>query len=109
MDAVVMNPNKTIQELIVASPAQKGVILVGDANVVCTAQSLWKRGDFAEDMLANMTGLIPCPHLLENGCLSSLLGGCSPASSAAQKEECYRKMDKGWHDKAVAARMAEAD
>jgi hypothetical protein len=40
-------------------------------------------------------------RIMENGAFAILLAGCNPDDSVGDKDNCYKKMDRGWGDDAV--------
>ena len=116
LDAVVTNPSVTIEAIVEraaaaardargagdAPPADAGVILSGDTNLVNTAQVLYRSAPRTLALLRELWKMPEGAPNWENGALAAWLGGCAPGATREEMKKCYEAADPGWDDPAAA-------
>ena len=107
LDAVVTNASVTIEAIearaaAAGPPADAGVIISGDTNLVNTAQVLYRSTPRTLALLRELWSMPEGAPNWENGALAAWLGGCSPDATREEMTKCYDAADPGWDDPAAA-------
>ena len=107
LDAVVTNASVTIEAIearaaAAGPPADAGVIISGDTNLVNTAQVLYRSTPRTLALLRELWSMPEGAPNWENGALAAWLGGCSPDATRQEMTKCYDAADPGWDDPAAA-------
>jgi hypothetical protein len=94
-DTMIMNLNKSLEDIISMARPEKSIIISGDTNIINSAQVLWGNTYTSIHTLETLWEMECRPNvpLYENGQFSSMIAGCKPQDTPEAKKECYNRVD----------------